>query len=108
MRPNYGIQTVGGLVEDEQFRFRRESDVEPKQLAHALGIRSNLACERQFEDSLQSPHVLIYGAAVQSRVEPQNLKARHVWIEREVLGYEPDTPAEYHSFSGRGGTENCE
>src|SRR5450756_1847682 len=78
MRPDHGVQTIGGLIEDEQFRFRRESDVEPKQLAHALGICSNLARKRQFEDGLQPPHILLHRAAVQSRVELQNLEARHV------------------------------
>src|SRR5450830_1666972 len=99
MRPNHGVQTIGGFVEDEQFRFRRESNVEPKQLTHALGIRSNLACKRQFEDSLQSPHILVHGATVQSRVEREDLEARHLWIEREVLRNEPDAPPEDHSIS---------
>src|SRR5450830_509713 len=99
MRPNYGVQTIGGLVENEQLRFRRDSDVEPKQLAHALGICSNFACKRQFEDSLQSPHILLHRAAVQPRVEFQDLEARHVWIEREVLGYESDASSEDHSIS---------
>src|SRR5664279_2332709 len=99
MRPDDGVQTIGGLIKDEQFRFRRESDVEPKQLAHALGIRGDLACKRQFEDSLQSPDILLHGATVQPRVEFQDLEARHLWIEREVLRNEPDAPPEDRSIS---------
>src|SRR5664279_6608771 len=99
MRPDDGVQTIGGFVKDEQFWFRRESDVEPKQLAHALGICSNFACERQFEDGLQSPHILVHGAAVQLCVEFQDLEARHLWIERKVLGNEPDAPPEDCSVS---------
>ncbi len=97
-----GVETIGGLVEDQQIGSARDRQQQHQLRPHSLGEIGNLALQRKLEHLQVALFQVVAPFGEERTREADELLHRHVGVELLILGNEADAAADLDGVVGVG------